>query len=148
MTALSHSHVLEPARSRPRFGGVLWRAARITTPVMIRFAGHRWNPVFAVVEHVGRRTGRRYTAPVAIRRGVDGFVISLAFGSQVDWHRNLVAAGGGALLWRGRRYRIGTPTRIDRSTALKAFHPVQRLLLELAGIDGYVRVTVVEANDG
>jgi len=144
---VAQRHEVVPVASHLRFGGVLWRAARLTTPLMIAFAGRGWNPVFAVVEHVGRRSGRLYTAPIAARRTAEGFVISLAFGSHVDWHRNLVAAGGGALRWRGRRYEIGPPSLIDRATALGAFHPVQRLLIRLAGIDGFVRVMDVEVQE-
>jgi len=70
----------------------------------------------------------------------DGFLISLAFGAQVDWHRNLEAAGGGVIRWRGRDYEVSGPERIDPDEALPSFDPVQRLFLRLAGIDGYIRV--------
>jgi deazaflavin-dependent oxidoreductase (nitroreductase family) len=126
--------------SKPRFGGLLSRMAKATGPLMIGVAGKRWNPIFSVVEHVGRRTGRRYAAPIAARRVPDGFVISLAFGAQVDWHRNLVAAGGGTIHWRGRSYRVGAPMRIDPAAGLPPFHPIQRFFLRVAGIDGFVRV--------
>ena len=129
----------------PRFHGVLWRLARLTTPVMVRLAGHRWNPIFAVVEHRGRRTGRRYSAPVAARRVDGGFVISLSFGAHVDWYRNLSANGGGAIRWRDRWYRVGAPEPIDGATALSAFNPVQRAALRLTGIEDFIRVGVVEA---
>jgi deazaflavin-dependent oxidoreductase (nitroreductase family) len=139
MTTLGHRTIGAPM-AKPRFGGILWRLARATSSVMIRFAGHRWNPIFSVVEHTGRRTGRGYAAPVAARRVNGGFVIALAFGAQVDWHRNLIAAGAGMLRSGGRTYRIGSPVRIEREAALPAFLPVQRLGLRLAGIDGFVRV--------
>jgi hypothetical protein len=70
----------------------------------------------------------------------DGFIISLAFGAQVDWHRNLEAAGGGVIRWRGRDYEVSRPEMIDGDVALSAFHAVQRLFLRLGGIDGYIRV--------
>jgi hypothetical protein len=70
----------------------------------------------------------------------DGFLIALAFGAQVDWHRNLEAAGGGVIRWRGHDHEIGGPEMIDANEALPAFDPVQRLFLRLAGIDGYIRV--------
>jgi hypothetical protein len=77
---------------------------------------------------------------VAARRVADGFMISLAFGAQVDWHRNLEAAGGGVIRWRGRDYEVSGPEMIDADEAFPAFDPVQRLFLRLAGIDGYIRV--------
>jgi deazaflavin-dependent oxidoreductase (nitroreductase family) len=126
--------------SEPRFRGVLWRAARFTSPLTMPLAGKRWNPIFAVVEHRGRRSGRGYATPVAARRVTGGFVISLAFGAQVDWYRNLVAASEGTIRWRGREYAVTAPERIDAAAALDAFHSIQRLLLRIAGVDGYVRV--------
>ena len=82
---------------------------------------------------------------MAARRMADGFIISLAFGAQVDWHRNLQAAGGGAIRWRGRDYEVSGPEMIDADEALPAFDPVQRLFMRLGGIDSYIRVRDAEA---
>ena len=131
---------VEGAPKQPRFGGIVWRLSRRTSGWALPLAGRRWNPIFAQVLHRGRRSGREYQTPVAARRMADGFIISLAFGAQVDWHRNLEAAGGGAIRWRGRDYEVGGPEMIDGDEALPAFDPVQRLFLRLAGIDGYIRV--------
>jgi deazaflavin-dependent oxidoreductase (nitroreductase family) len=125
---------------RPRFGGVLWRLSRRVRSLVRPLAGKGWNPVFAVVLHRGRRTGRRYETTVAARRVAGGFVVSLAFGRQVDWHRNLLAAGGGQIRWRGREYAIGAPEPVDVTTGLATFHPILRLVLRLGRIDGYIRV--------
>jgi deazaflavin-dependent oxidoreductase (nitroreductase family) len=145
MTALTQrAHVTnqpaETAVKQPRFGGILWRFSRRTSGWASPLAGRRWNPIFARVLHRGRRSGRAYQTPVAARRVADGFIISLAFGAQVDWHRNLEAAGGGVIRWRGRDYEVSGPEIIDAAEALRAFDPVQRLFLRLAGIDGYIRV--------
>ena len=129
----------------PRFGGMLWRAAGLTSPLILPMAGKRWNPIFAVIEHRGRRSGRRYATPVAARRTSDGFVISLAFGAQVDWYRNLVAAGGGTILWRGVPQAITAPERIEAADAYRAFNPIQRALMRIGGIDKFIRVTDAEA---
>jgi len=129
---------------KPRFGGVLWRISRFTSPVTMPLAGKRWNPIFAVVEHRGRKTGRRYRAPVAARRIDGGFVISLAFGAQVDWYRNLMASRGGTIRWRGDAYEVTAPERVDAEAGLAAFHLVQRVLLRIAGVDGYIRVRDAE----
>ena len=132
----------------PRFGGVLWRVLRRTNGLMLPLAGKRWNPIFAVVVHRGRRSGRIHKAPVAARRIENGFVISLAFGAQVDWYRNLVAAEGGTIRWRGQSYDVSAPERIGAEAALAAFNPVQRLLLRGTAIDGYVRVLDKQALRG
>lgn len=125
---------------RPRFGGALWRLARVTSPMTMPLAGKRWNPIFAVLEHRGRKSGNRYLTPVAARRTASGFVISLAFGSQVDWYRNLQATGGASIQWRGASYPVVHPRRIDASAALPAFNALQRFALRIGGVDGYVRV--------
>jgi deazaflavin-dependent oxidoreductase (nitroreductase family) len=135
----------EPA-PKPRFGGVLWRISRLTRPAMLPLAGKRWNPIFAVVEHRGRSTGRVYRTPVAARRSGDGFFIALAFGAQVDWYRNLVAAGSGTIRWRGHVYSVTAPERLDAATVLPTFDPVQRRLLRIAGIGGYVLVRDAESS--
>ena len=137
--------IAEPA-PKPRFGGVLWRISRLTRPAMLPLAGKRWNPIFAVVEHRGRKTGRVYRTPVAARRSGDGFIIALAFGAQVDWYRNLVAVGGGTIRWRGTAYSVTAPERVDAATVLPGFDPVQRRLLQIAGIDGYVHARDVESS--
>ena len=124
----------------PRFGGLLWRIVRHTTTLMLPLAGRKWNPLFAVVVHQGRRSGRAYPTPVGARRVGEGFVISLAFGAQVDWYRNLVAAGGGIVRWQGREFSVSAPEAIDPTVGLEAFHPFQRLFLRLGRIDGFVRL--------
>lgn len=146
-TGLTTAHRREGPLPAPRFGGVLWRLARLTNPVMLPLAGKRWNPIFAIVEHRGRKSGRRYAAPVAARRTGGGFVISLAFGAHVDWYRNLVAARGGTIRWRGRAYQVSAPETIDAAVGLAAFHPIQRLLLRIGGVGGYVRVDDIDSMD-
>jgi deazaflavin-dependent oxidoreductase (nitroreductase family) len=137
----SNDQVMTAATVRsPRFGGILWKLARLTSPMTMPLAGKRWNPIFAVVEHEGRKSGRRYETPVAARRTANGFVIALAFGAQVDWYRNLISVGGGTIRWRGSSYRVTRPEQIDIRTAMAMFHPVQRALMRLVGVDGYIRV--------
>jgi deazaflavin-dependent oxidoreductase (nitroreductase family) len=124
----------------PRFGGLLRRISRRTNTLMLPLAGKRWNPVFAVVFHRGRRSGRAYATPVAARRVGEGFAIALAFGAHADWYRNLVAAGGGIVRWRGREFSVLAPSVIDPTVGLEAFHPIQRFFLRLGRIDGFVRL--------
>jgi deazaflavin-dependent oxidoreductase (nitroreductase family) len=138
MTAtISHSGA--PAGT-PRLGGLFLRIARSTSRVALALAGKRWNPIFSVVRHTGRRSGRTFETPVAARRVDGGFVLALAFGTGAHWYRNLVANGGGVIRWRGVDYPVGGPTDIDVEEALAAFNAVQRGGLRAADIDGYIRV--------
>jgi deazaflavin-dependent oxidoreductase (nitroreductase family) len=68
-----------------------------------------WAPGWGVVIHRGRTSGRTFRTPLfAFRRG-DGFVIALTYGSDADWVRNVLAAGGCELQARRHRYQLGAP---------------------------------------
>ena len=126
-----------PARS-PRLGGLFLRAARATTRLAMPLAGKRWNPIFSVVRHTGRHSGRQFETPVAARRVDGGFVLALAFGRTAQWYRNLVAARRGIIRWRGVDHQVGAPHAMAAEVALAAFLPVQRAGLRAADVDDYV----------
>jgi deazaflavin-dependent oxidoreductase (nitroreductase family) len=67
-------------------------------------------PWFCVLEHVGRRSGTvRRTAMMAFHRTPDRWVMALTYGTDAQWLRNVVAAGGGRLLSRGRWVDVAEP---------------------------------------
>lgn len=70
----------------------LRRFQRCVNPLVLTFAG-RHGP-YGVVRHVGRRSGRQYTTPVAVRMLGDDFIVPLPYSTATDWWRNLAAAGG------------------------------------------------------
>ena len=71
----------------------------VTNRFFLIFAG-RLSP-FAIVEHVGRRSGRSYRTPILAFPTEAGFVFALTYGRDVDWVRNLLAADGGTLRRKG-----------------------------------------------
>jgi deazaflavin-dependent oxidoreductase (nitroreductase family) len=85
--------------------GPIVSVARVSNPWVLRLAGRPRVPV-AVIEHVGRRSGRRYRTPVVPAPVPDGFVVSLPYGSGVGWCRNLVASGAGSIHWHGVEHAI------------------------------------------
>jgi deazaflavin-dependent oxidoreductase (nitroreductase family) len=95
--------------------------------------------------HRGRRSGRTYETPVAVRRTADGFVIALAFGTQVDWYRNLQAAGAGGIRWCGRDYAIGAPRSLDEVQGMATFNVVQRVSMRLGRIHDFIAVSDLSA---
>ena len=50
---------------------------------------------FALIRHVGRRSGKPYETVIWAWRLGEGFVIALTYGPEVDWYRNMRAAGVG-----------------------------------------------------
>jgi deazaflavin-dependent oxidoreductase (nitroreductase family) len=119
----------------------------VTNRVLRWFADRGIGP-FAIVGHVGRRSGKRYETviwvwPTPTR---DQFVIALTYGAEVDWRRNLLAAGGGTVFWHGKLYRVGTPEPIDAATALPAFPALFRLIFRTVGRQmQFVRLTCLDA---
>jgi deazaflavin-dependent oxidoreductase (nitroreductase family) len=46
---------------------------------------------FAILGHIGRRSGKPYETMIMVWPTREGFVIALTYGPQVDWLRNLLA---------------------------------------------------------
>ena len=104
-----------------------------------RFAGVSNTP-FAIIRHVGRRSGAAYETPIIVEPLGDGFVIALTYGPKVDWYRNVQAAGHSALLWHRKAYALEQPEQIDPQTALPVFPPPLRQILRLLGTQQFVRM--------
>lgn len=98
---------------------------RITGP----FAGML--PGFAIVTHVGRKSGRTYRTPVNMfRRGAD-YVFVMTYGPDADWVRNVDAAGSAEIRTMGRTVRLTDPrhsTDRERRGVPAPVRPVLRLL--------------------
>ena len=114
-------------------------AKRFINPLTGRSAGSARSP-FALVRHVGRRSGKTYETPLLVFPRGEDFIIVLTYGPKVDWYRNLLAAEQGTLLWHGKTYRIGKPESMDRTLALLTFSPFQRFMMRLLDNRYFVRV--------
>jgi deazaflavin-dependent oxidoreductase (nitroreductase family) len=106
------------------------RLARFNLAVTNRVLGPfaRWLPGFAVVEHVGRRSGTVRRSPVNLFRRRDRYVIALTYGKDSQWVRNVQAAGEFAVTTRGRRLTLTAPELVhdERRTLVPA--PVRAIL--------------------
>ena len=112
-----------------------------TGPIARRIAQTGIVPIWGVVRHRGRRSGRTYATPIALRPTPDGFVLPLPWGEGTDWCRNLRAAGGGVVQWSGTEYEVTAPQVIDTAAALPAFVPAMRPIVRLLGIKKFLRVS-------
>jgi deazaflavin-dependent oxidoreductase (nitroreductase family) len=68
-----------------------------------------WAPGWAVVIHRGRKSGKTFRTPLWAFRRHGGYVIALTYGSNADWVRNVLAAGGCEIESRRRRYEVAAP---------------------------------------
>lgn len=120
----------------PRFMRHVNRVA--TNPLMSTFA---WLvPPLAIVHHVGRRSGRSYRTPVLAFRSAGGFVVPMTYGRDVDWGRNLLAAGGGEIEQMGARTRARNPRIVGFDDVEADLPLVMRPLLRAAEFPGYLRL--------
>ena len=132
-----------PATIAPPKPTIAHRLIRATGPIMSPFAGRRFFPLWAILEHRGRKSGKLYRIPVVARRTADGFLIPMPFGEGTDWVRNVLAAGSCAIVWKGRRFEADQARTVDNQEAAPSFDRIQRRLLPIIGIQHFMRVRSV-----
>jgi len=81
--------------------------ARVLNP-LTRLIGGRL-PYFGIITHVGRHSGRTYRTPLNIFREGDHYYVALTYGSDVDWVKNVRAAGRCRLRTGGRDVELVEP---------------------------------------
>ena len=141
----STTHTQPDASSRPARRGagarlLLAIATHAFNPLAARFAGGRAVPIFALLRHRGRRSGRAFVTPVAARPYPGGFIIPLTFGVEADWYQNIEAAGGGGVRWKGVEHALVAPEVVEFAEGKAAFSPVERALLPLFRIKRFARL--------
>lgn len=98
---------------------------------------------FAEVEHVGRRSGRTYRNPIMAFRTGDTVTIALTYGPEVDWLKNVRAAGGGYLHVGAAMLTLGPPARLDPDEGMRRMPGVVRATLPLIGCRDFVELPVL-----
>jgi deazaflavin-dependent oxidoreductase (nitroreductase family) len=92
----------------------------------------------AILTHVGRRSGRTYKTPLGAYAYGDGFVLSLVYGSQTDWCRNVMAAGTCMLAWKGHTYELERPEIISGPEVMQTWPAWERVVLRTVGIHEFL----------
>lgn len=113
--------------SRSHDGNVMprWLPAinrRIVNPIQRLWAPYL--PLYALIEHRGRKTGNAYRTPVLAFRRRDALVVLLGYGDRTDWLLN-IQAGEASVVRLGRRRSI-------ESVTVEADRRIRRAVLHLS----------------
>lgn len=109
---------------------------RISNPVLGVMA--RVAPGFGIVIHTGRKSGRVYRSPVMVFQRDGGYRIALTYGPDVDWLKNIRAAGQFEFETRGRIVTLTDPVLgHDASSAWAP--PLVRQALTALSVEYYVQ---------
>jgi deazaflavin-dependent oxidoreductase (nitroreductase family) len=128
------TNTIRPAKSPMHTLAIVTR--RLADPL----AGSRWFPLWGVLRHVGRTSGRDYATPVVAIATDDGFLIPLPFGERTQWAKNLFAGRSGGMRHRGREHRVADPELVTRDSIEGRLPWFPRIGSRLLGLDQYVKV--------
>jgi deazaflavin-dependent oxidoreductase (nitroreductase family) len=107
---------------------------RVTGPIASRAPG------FAIVIHVGRRSGRLYRTPVNVFRDDGRYLFALTYGRDSDWVRNVLAAGRCEIETRGKLVRLADPVLVTDPTRRRVPRPARWILAALH-VDDFLALT-------
>jgi deazaflavin-dependent oxidoreductase (nitroreductase family) len=105
----------------------LARFNRVVSNPILQHAAKRL-PGFAVVHHVGRRSGRAFHNPVNLFVDGDRYVIALTYGRDSQWVRNALAAGFIEVETRGHRLRLVDPEIVHDPARTHIPAPIRPIL--------------------
>jgi deazaflavin-dependent oxidoreductase (nitroreductase family) len=99
-----------------------------------------WFPGLGVVVHHGRVSGKRYFTPVSVfPRPGDRYVLALTYGTDTDWVKNVVAAGGCVLLTGGTHIKLDGP-RLFHDEARLEIRELERTFLGLLHVYDFLEL--------
>jgi deazaflavin-dependent oxidoreductase (nitroreductase family) len=106
----------------------------------------RWLPGFGILGYRGRRSAKAYRTPMNAFRHGDEWVFALTYGSDVQWVKNVLAAGEATLEIRRRTIRLVDPVLfVDQRRRLMPI-PV-RQILGLMRVSEFLRMRQLSSDD-
>ena len=103
------------------------------------FAG--WAPWFGILTYRGRKSGKTYRTPMNVFRRGDGYVMALTYGSDVDWVKNVVAAGACELRTMRHDIRLVDP-ELFVDPHQREMPPLIRLFLRFNRVNEFLRMRI------
>lgn len=101
-------------------------------------------PSFAILTHRGRKSGRVYRTPINVfRRGTEYFFF-LTYGSDVQWVKNVLAAGSCSIETRGRVVELTEPELVTDPELRPAPVHIRFVERRVAGATQYMRMRATD----
>lgn len=110
-------------------------------PLTKRLARTSFGP-FAIIQHSGRRSGKQYETPIILGHAGADFVAELTYGPDVDWYKNVEAAGGCTVILHGKTYVINKLEPMDAETGRAAFPLPAQLILRAIRRQHFVKMKI------
>jgi deazaflavin-dependent oxidoreductase (nitroreductase family) len=127
----------------------MWRfrhaATRYLNPFIRPLAG--WLPYFGVLTHRGRTSGRTYRTPVNAFRRCDSYLFFLTYGADVQWVKNVLAAGNCSLRTGRRDVTLVEPELIT-DPELRLAPGLVRFVEGRAGVTEVLRMRIGPSEPG
>ena len=92
-----------------------------------------------------RTSGRSYRTPLLVQRQEGDYVFALWYGSDAQWVKNVLAAGGCELQTRGSRIRLVEPRLFVDNARLALPRPL-RWAGSAVGLSEFLRLRVAAAS--
>ena len=87
--------------------------SRITNPLTLKLG--LWAPTLGSLEHIGRKSGKRYRTPLNIFDTDDGYVILIGYGTESHWVKNVLAGGPATIHKHGKTVQVGNPRMVSKA---------------------------------
>ena len=99
-------------------------------------------PLYAVLHHRGRKSGREYAIPVALvpTHSQDIFLIALPWGITTNWAQNVLAAGGATVTWKGRDWVTTGPRIVGTDVAVALARGPVRVVVGSGRFPGFMEL--------
>lgn len=112
---------------------------RFTNPRVMKTAGTP-GAAASVIRHTGRFSGTVYETPIGITEAGDDLLVSLPYGTDPDWLKNLMSAGTAEVIHEGITYRVVEPELVPAASVAAQQSPAERFGLWLFGADEVLRM--------
>jgi deazaflavin-dependent oxidoreductase (nitroreductase family) len=119
---------------------------RVFNPRALRDAAGG-NTRWAVLHHVGRRSGVAYDTPIDAQLTPEGAVIPLVYGPSVDWCRNVRAAGRCTLTVGGEDLAFTAPQVVPISFAAARLVPAKAQFWRSIGIEHLLSLSTAPSGE-